>query len=164
MSVQRTQRSVLIGIGNPDCGDDGAGRKVARSLVGKLPGQVQIIELDGEVTALLHQLRGADAAVLIDACRSGSVAGTVHRFDVAAQPLPRGALALSSHGVGVAEAIELARVLGDLPPACVVYAIEAECVEPGSALSTPVAAAVAETAARVRGEFERLAAAESCDA
>ena len=93
------------------------------------------------------------AAFLVDACASGAPAGTVRRFDVAETPLPAAAFGLSSHGLGLAEAIELARALGLLPPSCVVYAIEGQSFAIGAPLSPPVATAVAAVAARLRVEI-----------
>jgi hydrogenase maturation protease len=79
---------------------------------------------------------------------------------VAAAPLPQGAFNLSTHGFGLAEAIELARALDQLPPRCVVYAVEAGSVVVGAPLSPPVAAAVPAVAARIREEIVDAAATE----
>ncbi|MCR9074157.1 MAG: hydrogenase maturation protease [Alphaproteobacteria bacterium] len=142
----------VIGIGNPDRGDDGAGRAVAQRLLGALPSHVDVIEHSGEATSLLDCLESASAAWLVDACSSAAPAGTVHRFDVAAAPLPQDAFTLSSHGFGLAEAIELARVLDRLPSRCVVYAVEGSAFETGRSISPPVAAAVREICDLIRRE------------
>ncbi len=146
---------LLIGVGNPDRGDDAAGRAVARRLRGRLPGDVEVAEDDGEATALIARFDGASAAFLVDACASGAPAGTVRRFDVGTTPLQRGALGVSSHGFGLAEAIELARALGELPPHCIVYAIEGASFAAGARLTPAVETAVADVAARLRGEIAR---------
>lgn len=146
-------RRIVIGIGNCDRGDDAAGRAVTRCLRGKLPGDVEIIDHDGETAGLIAHLDGVTAAFLVDACASGAPAGTVRRFDVAASPLPAATFGLSSHGIGLAEAIELARALGSLPPRCVVYAIEGLSFAIGAPLSPRVVAAVAEVAARLGVEI-----------
>ncbi len=146
-------RRIVIGIGNPDRGDDAAGRAVARLLRGLLPKDVDLVEHDGETTGLLARLDGVTAAFLVDACASGAPAGTVRRFDVAERLLPREAFGLSSHSLGLAEAVELARALGQLPLCCVVYAIEGESFAVGAPLSPPVVTAVAEVAARLRTEI-----------
>jgi hydrogenase maturation protease len=146
-------RRIVIGIGNPDRGDDAAGRIVAHRLRNTLPDGVDIVEEHGEATALMARLDGAAEAWLIDACSSGAAAGTVRRFDVAQTPLPHGAFGASTHGFGVAEAIELARILGQLPLRCVVYAIDGESFETGAPLSSPVAGAVADIVARLRAEI-----------
>jgi hydrogenase maturation protease len=144
---------MVIGIGNPDRGDDDAGRAVTQRLRGALPADVEIVVHDGETAGLVALLDGVAAAFLVDACASGVPAGTVRRYDVAEEPLPVASFGLSSHGLGLAEAIELARALGQLPPSCVVYAIEGESFAIGAPLSPKVAAAVAGVATRVSGEI-----------
>ncbi|MDX3966862.1 MAG: hydrogenase maturation protease [Bradyrhizobium sp.] len=153
-------RRIVLGIGNPDRGDDAAGRRVARLLRWRLPEDVEVAEHDGEATALLARFDGAAAAFLVDACTSGAPAGTVRRFDVSAVPLPEAAFGLSTHGFGLAEAVELARALGQLPPRCVVYAIEGACFAGGAPLSPAVAAAVADVARRLGAEIVGNAGAE----
>lgn len=144
-----SRRRMVLGIGNPDRGDDGAGLAVIRRLRGLLTDETELVEENGEVAALLARLEGTEAAFLIDACASGAPAGSVQRFDVAAAPLPQYAFAMSTHGLGLAEAIELARALRQLPPRCIVYAIEAASFEAGAPLTPAVADAVAEVAQRL---------------
>lgn len=151
MAIQ--QRTLLLGIGNPERGDDAVGRLVARLLRGSLPDHVEIIELDGEATALLAHLEDVPSAFLVDACRSGVPPGTVRRFDVGVGPLPQAAFGLSTHNFGLKEAIELARVLGKLPPYCIIYAIEGQSFEMGQPLSPAVADAAKAVVDRLRAEL-----------
>jgi hydrogenase maturation protease len=146
-------RQIVLGIGNAERGDDAAGRAVARLLQGRLPDDVEIAELEGEAMELLARFEGADAAFLVDACWSGAPAGSVRRLDVNVTPLQQGLFSLSTHGFGLAEAVELARALAQLPPYCVVYAIEGATFETGAPLSPAVAAAVADVAGRVQTEI-----------
>ncbi len=146
-------RCIVLGLGNPDRGDDAAGREVARRLRGTLPECVTVAEADGETSDLLARLDGADAAYLIDACVSGAPAGTVRRIDAAREPLPPGAFGLSTHGLGPADAIGLACALDRLPETCVVYAIEGAAFETGAPLSPAVADAVDTVAGRLRDEL-----------
>jgi hydrogenase maturation protease len=150
-------RPIVLGIGNVERGDDGAGRAVARLLRHMLSGGVEIVEQDGEATALLAKLDGAAAAYLIDACMSNAPAGTVHRIDANFGPLPQASSDLSTHGFGLAAAIELGRALGQLPPRTIVYAIEAESFVAGAPLCEPVATATAIVADRIRSEIEETA-------
>jgi hydrogenase maturation protease len=152
---------VVIGAGNPMRGDDAAGVALARRL--RRRDGVRVLEQSGEATALVEALRGARAAIVLDAA-AGTEPGRVTRFDVAAQPLPRSLLSRSTHGFGVADGIELARALGALPPACVVYALEGVQFDTGAALSAALEAALPEAAARVESEIEALLAAEAADA
>ncbi len=149
----------IIGVGNAERGDDGAGRAVARWLRGKLPASVEIVEHNGEVTTLMAELENVERAYLVDACASGAATGTVQRFDVATAPLPQLAFGMSTHGMGLAEAIELARALGQLPECCVVYAIEGGSFAPGVALSPAVTAAVVEVGRRLTDDLGHIDAA-----
>ena len=148
----RERRVIALCIGNPQRGDDGAGRAVAQALRASLDG-VDIIEEEGEATSVLARLEGADAAFIVDACVSGAAPGEIRRFDVSAGPLPLTAFGASTHGFGLSEALELARALGALPPGCVVYAIEGENFTFGAALSPNVAAAVEIVADRLRADI-----------
>ena len=146
-------RCIVLGIGNPDRGDDAVGRVVARHLRGFSPANTKIVEHDGEGTALLTQFDGAAVTFVVDASASGTPPGTIRRFDVSSAPLPDLAFGLSTHGFGLAMAIELARTLGQLPPRCIIYAIEGSSFETGAPLSPPVQAAVAEIARRLLAEI-----------
>jgi hydrogenase maturation protease len=154
-------RVVVVGIGNPDRGDDAFGRVVAARLRGRLPGHVRLIEQDGEATALLDRLGEADVAILVDAAVSGAAPGDVRRFDVASQPLPAAKFGMSTHGFGLAEAVELARILGKLPSRCIVYAVEAASFELGAPLSPELVEAVEDVAARVIAEAEERSPADA---
>jgi len=144
---------IVIGLGNPGRGDDGVGRAVAIRLHGAIQADVTVAEADGEATELLDLLDGVDRAFLIDACVSGAPAGTVRRFDITAGEMPPSASPCSSHGMGLAEALALAHALDQLPPCCIVYAVEGLCFEPGAGLSAPVVAAVSRVVACVAAEL-----------
>lgn len=142
---------LLIGIGNPDCGDDGAGAEVVRRVAATLPSGFRTLTLSGEATELIDAWTGADRVVVIDAARSGSAPGTVRRFDASSAPLPAGHERRSTHGLGLVEAIELARNLGLLPSRLTVYAVEAAETSIGSGISPAVADAVGRLADELAG-------------
>ncbi len=148
-------RCVVLGVGNCDRGDDAAGPIVARALRGRLPDGVAVIEGSGEATALIAHMDGAATVFLIDACVSGAPPGTVHRVDASAAPVPERLRGLTTHGFGVAAAVELARAVGQLPPRCIIYAIEGAAFEPGAAVSPAVAAAAAAAARALCAEISR---------
>ncbi len=150
--MARTRR-LVIGIGNPDRGDDGIGPIVARGLRAHVPEGVEVLEADGEASRLLELLAAAEAAWLVDAAVSGARPGTIRRLDPIAAPLPRSLFAVSSHGLGLVEAVELARALGSLPERLIVYAIEGAEFTPGAPLAPAVAAAAVEVEERLLGEI-----------
>lgn len=149
-------RVVVIGVGNSYRRDDAAGLLAARRAAQLLPAGVSVLEEEGEPTLLLGRWRAAESVVLIDAVTSGARPGTVHPIDAAAGPVPSKLFAVSTHAMSLAEAIELARALGALPPRIVVYGIEGENFEAGTALSPQVAAAVEEAARLVTAEARQL--------
>jgi hydrogenase maturation protease len=139
-------------VGNPWRCDDAAGLEVARLLEGTLPPDVELLEREGEPTALIDAWEGATTVWLVDAVSSGAAPGTLHRLDASSEELPTDLFRRSTHHVGVAEAVELARVLGRLPGRTIVFGIEGDSFEIGDELTPAVAAAIESTAAAVRAE------------
>lgn len=147
----------VVGVGRTLRGDDGAGPRVARALAGEGLAGVHVTECAGELDELLDLFEGAEAVVVVDAVCSGAAPGTLVRLDARAERVPAPAPA-SSHGFGLAEAIELSRTFGRLPAVLVVHGVEAADVTPGAPLSPAVAAALPALVAAVRAEAIQLAA------
>jgi hydrogenase maturation protease len=124
----------VIGIGNRFRHDDAAGLVVAERVGGTL--------LHGEPVALLDAWAGEDAVVVVDAVSSGAAPGTLYRLDARAEPLPPALFAASTHNLGLADAVELAKALGRLPERLVVIGIEGACFDAGEGLSIEVEVAV----------------------
>jgi hydrogenase maturation protease len=148
---------LVVGVGNPARGDDALGRIAARRLRARAPRNVEVREHDGEATALLERLAGADAVCLVDAAFSGAPPGTIKRFDATEAELPKAVFSVSTHGLGLTEAIALARALGQLPRRCVVYAIEGRSFESGAPLSAEADKAVDEVVERILRETRQPA-------
>lgn len=145
---------LVIGIGNPDRGDDGAGRVAVRALAGRLPPGVGVREHSGTAPELVDWFAAAGAVWIVDAARSGAAPGTLRRFDAAAGPLPASLLGVSSHGLGLGTAVELARALGCLPRVCVVWGVEGARFDVGAAVTPAVAAAARAAAGHILAEVE----------
>lgn len=128
----------IIGVGNCDRGDDAVGIRLARDLEDQYPDLAEYHCVDNDGTRLLDLLDGADMVIVIDAMNSNSEAGVVRCFDVSEKAAPTELFGASTHQVGVAEAIELARVLGTLPRICLVVGIEGEDYGFGAPLSPAV--------------------------
>lgn len=148
---------LVIGIGNPDRGDDAAGREAAQRLRQKNLTNVRVVETEGEATALLSLLEDAAAVYLIDACVSGAPPGAVRRIDIRKTGLPPARYGVSSHGFGLAEALSLGQTLATLPETCIIYAVEAESFYPGTPLSAAVSAAVDDVVVALCREISGLA-------
>lgn len=148
---------LVIAVGNSYRSDDGAGPELAaRVRALHLPG-VSVIEALGDV-GLIDTWTGYGDVIVLDAVQSGAAPGTVIRLDVTRAPLPRQWFRLSSHQVGVADAVELARALHKLPPSLVFVGIEGKRFDEGQRLSPEVSAALDEAAALVAAESRHAAA------
>jgi hydrogenase maturation protease len=148
-------RLIVVGVGNSLRGDDAAGLEVVRRLDGRVPDGVELAETELEPTRLLDAWEGADAAIVVDAVSSGAPAGTVHRFDVVAEPVPHSLVRGSTHHFSIAETIELARALGRLPATAVLYGVEGERFEAGETLSPAAERGVAQAVEAILEEVER---------
>ena len=143
----------VVGVGNALRGDDAVGLAVARLLDGTLPEGVRLVECEGEPVSLLSSWEDCDAAIVVDATESGAEPGSVRRLAAHEGPLPPELQRASTHLLGVAVAVELARALGRLPQRTIVYGIEGGSFDTGAPLSEAVRAAAAEVAASIRREL-----------
>ena len=80
--------------------------------------------------------------VVVDAVSSGSVTGTIHRFDALLQSLSGQIFNVSTHAFGLVEAVEMARALKQLPARFIILGIEGNQFEMGTKLSADVRKAV----------------------
>jgi hydrogenase maturation protease len=147
---------VVIGVGNDLRADDAAGLEIARRLREE-PG-IGVTAYQGEAINLLELWSGADAVVVVDTVRTGAATGTIHRFDATSDPLPLRLQGSSSHSIGVAEAIELARTLGTLPQRVIVYGVEGARFALARELSDEVKRAINPVADAVQEEARALLA------
>jgi hydrogenase maturation protease len=143
-------RARVIGLGQPAAGDDGVGLAVLDELrAGGVADDVELVHAP-DTTDLVGLLAGTATAVVVDAVL-GAHPGEV--LLLAADGLAeRDACPVSSHGFGVFQALELARIVNDppLPDVRIVGVTIAPPTHFCSALSAPVAAAVRPAAQRVR--------------
>jgi len=147
----------VLGIGLPDRGDDAAGLAAARRLRRRrLPGAV-VAESAGEVSAILDAFQGRDLVVLIDTSQGGRPPGTVRRLEADEEAWLAPPPGSSAHALGICEAIELARALGQLPARVVIYVIEGRRGLPGSGLSPEVDQAVRLVEERVIADLREAA-------
>ena len=151
--MSATTRVLVATCGNPDAGDDAFGPRVGRAVRQRMPAGVRVVDLGIRPAALLDHLPGPERLVLVDAVRADEAveAGRILEMDVACGPLPAVLHddALSSHGLGLADQIELARRLGVLPAEVwFVGAVIAEA-RPGIAAGAALDPAVGEACGRV---------------
>ena len=128
--------TLVIGVGNEFRNDDLAGLEVVRRLSGFATKELPLGGYE-----LMDAWDGATEVVLVDAMQSGAPPGTITVFDAIDAPLPSGTFT-STHAIGIAETIEMARSLGSLPPRLTVFGIEVASVTNGTTLTPQVESAL----------------------
>jgi hydrogenase maturation protease len=134
----------IVGCGNLGAGDDAAGLVAVDRARPLVPPDVQVVTAP---TALhvLDLLDGAGTVLLVDAMRTtggGREPGAVVRAESGPDGLPVALRSsLSSHGLGLAEAVGLAAALGPVPRV-VFLGVEVGDVRAGRGLSPAVDAAL----------------------
>lgn len=146
----------MIGVGNPYRGDDAAGLVAAERLRSRVRDGVSVLPCEQEPTRIIDAWGDAQAAVIVDAVRSGSEPGTLHRVDASREPVLAHVFRSSTHAFGVGETIELARALGRLPERIVVYGVEGATFAAGVGLTPQVETAVDGVVEAVLRDLERL--------
>lgn len=145
-------RTLVLGLGNELLADDAVGLLVARDVAGRVAagelgpdagGRCAVRETAAAGLALLDEMMGFDAAIIVDAIQTGREApGHVFEFDGADLPVLRPA---GPHFVGLGETMALGRQLGlPMPEWTAVVAVEvADALTVGGGLTPAVAGAVA---------------------
>lgn len=152
------ERTVVIGVGNAFRRDDGVGWAVLDRLRERaehrpLPPGTVLATCDGDPARLIGLWESAGLAVVVDAAHAHpGTPGRVHRLELD-DGLASRTSTTSSHGLGLGEAVELARVLGLMPGRLVVYAVEGADGAFGTGLSPAVAATVEPLVTAVEAEM-----------
>lgn len=139
---------LILCCGNSDRGDDAAGSLVAKSLSAL---HIEARTCSGEASELLNLWSGSDDVLLVDAVMTGAPPGTIHFWDATKTKLPF-ASTESTHGFGLADAVELARALRLLPARLRVYGIEGIDFELGKVACSAVQRGAAEVAHKIATE------------
>jgi hydrogenase maturation protease len=129
----------VIGLGNPHGGDDAAGILVARGVASR---GIKSMEHEGSPLDLIEMWQATDSVIVIDAVSSGCDPGTIHVWDASVADPSNDVFRSSTHALGLAETIRLARTLERLPKELTIYGIEATHFEAGAPPSPAVLKAV----------------------
>ena len=145
--------TAVVCVGNLARSDDGVGPLIAEEL-DRRDLAVPVHLSNGEPGELLDLWRHLDRVVVVDAVVTGrSEPGTIHVLQASAEPLPVVSHA-SSHGIGLAESIELARSLHQLPSDVRLVGVEAGSLEPGSEVTPEVREAIPNAVAQILVEIQ----------
>ncbi len=139
-------RPLIIGVGNRDRGDDGVGLLVVDAIAHAHHGEVETFAAEGDLSDLALRWHPDQRVVVVDAVGTVGTrqpeAGRVMEIDGLDHELAAAPSLLSSHGVGVVEAIELGRLLGRAPLSITIIGIEGATFDHFAPMSEDVLNAV----------------------
>lgn len=122
--VKKGNRSItIVGIGNEFRGDDGIALIILRSLKTAIPAEVKLVELTGDQSNLLELMQDTNNLIIIDAVSSKAPSGTIFHINASEESFPTNFFSVSTHGIDLAESIELARTMKQLPELVLFYGI-----------------------------------------
>jgi hydrogenase maturation protease len=155
-------RIAIIGCGNPNRCDDGAGIEVVRLLRDMLgvPGdRVRLLDAGTDGMSVMFAARGCGALIIVDACLAGAEAGAI--FEVPGAELaapPKDSFTL--HDFRWDHALHAGRRIfaADFPAEVSVFLIQAARVDLGIGLSPAVKDAAGRVAAIIAGRVGKLCA------
>ena len=140
----------VVGCGNPNRGEDGAGPAVVRALRARGLQGAKLLDAGTDGMAAMFAARGCTRLGLVDACRSGSEPGAL--FEVPGEMLEaRHPPSFNLHDFRWEHALFAGRKMygADFPRDVTVFLIEAQTLDYGTELSEPVAATVGKVAERI---------------
>lgn len=148
----RTPATLVLGLGNRLRGDDGIGPAVIEALRPESEG-LTLIESSGNDLLEWLSSEAFDRAIVVDAADLGQAPGAWARLTPA--HLSADSAQALTHGLDLAQSLELAEALGWQHPAISIYAVQPAAVGWTTELSRQAAAAVPAVAAAIRQELRR---------
>ncbi len=113
----------VVGVGNPWRGDDAIGWAVIDTLEGKIDAGAVLYKVQGSLFEIIDLLQMHEHLYLIDAWKADLPIGSWQRHDAKKCVFAKEGQPASSHGLGVAEAIAIAKNLDQMPASVVIYAV-----------------------------------------
>lgn len=144
------EKTLVVCLGNDCRGDDGFGPLVAQRLGKRVGANVEVIAHEGDALSLLDLWQDCGRVILVDAIAIDRAPGTVLHFDLSGAPIPLELGGASTHALGPGGAIEIARILGQLPRRLEIVAVAGSDFGAGTRISAAVAAQVDAVAREIR--------------
>jgi hydrogenase maturation protease len=157
MSASTASENVLIlGIGNPLMGDDGAGIRVVEMLARKeLPPRVKVEEAGLPGWGLPSWFEGQSKVILVDAVQMGEEPGQWKRLRSEEIHVVMEDGSLSLHQPDLACGLALSQALDLLPQDLTLYGIQPAQVSAGAALSPEVHASLPDIVENILNDLEK---------
>lgn len=132
---------LLLGVGNPLCGDDGIGIAALQRLQQRqLPQHIRLMDAGTRGFDLIYVMQEYQRVLIIDALQTAGKPGEIKQFTLDNAQLAPACQPLSLHGFNLNSLLQLAHALQEtLPPIDVIGMIVQACT-PGTGLSQVCAA------------------------
>jgi hydrogenase maturation protease len=141
--------SIVICIGNELVADDAVGFEVFNRL-GQINARLEYCSVGG--IDMLQLLNGEENMVVVDAVQFGATPGTIHVIPWDSLPV-NGSTAISAHGLGLRETVEIGRILypDKMPEHITLIGVEGCCYNlPRENMTRAVADAIETTVFKVK--------------
>ena len=125
-------RTIVIGLGSPH-GDDQVGWLLADEITQRAGAVVDVRAVTVPVN-LLSAIESFGRVILIDAVRGNATSEQLQRWEWPSPEIARARVG-GTHALGLAETLELAHSLGQLPEVVVVWGVSGERFAPGDELT-----------------------------
>jgi len=132
---------LVLGLGNMLLSDDGVGPALLQQLVeteNSWNGEVEFLDGGTQGLALLGQLSGRRALIIVDALKKGAAPGTVYRLTLPELREVSPGRASSGHESNAGELLAAAELLDELPDRLFVVGVEPDKITTGLGLSPAV--------------------------
>jgi hydrogenase maturation protease len=139
MEAVMQEELLILGVGNPLLGDDGAGIRAVELLQQQnLPPHVQVLEIGTPGWGLGAWLEGRSYVIMIDAVDMGLPPGHWRQISLEEVQLLMEESSFSLHQPDLASGLALAQELNILPEVIIMYGIQPADLTPGNSLSPAV--------------------------
>jgi len=131
------QKTLIVGIGNLLCRDEGIGVHVVEEMKKlQLPAHVELLDIGTSAMDLFSYLEGVGKLIIIDAMKAGGMPGTIYQC-TPEDLIPKGEEPISLHDIGVVETLTMAKKMG-MEIETVIFGVEPKILEWGMELSEEV--------------------------
>lgn len=148
----KTAPILVLGLGNLLLSDDGVGPVLVEQLANTAEnwnGRVEFLDGGTQGLALLGQISGRQALIIVDALKMGAPAGTIHRLTLNELREVTPGRGNSGHEGNAGELLAVAQLLDQLPERLFVVGVEPEKIATGIGLSARVQEALEDASSQV---------------
>lgn len=148
-------KPLIIGIGNPVRGDDAFGALVVSDLKSNHPHMAEYMFFNADMTNLIDKWVGRDV-ILIDLIVSEKLRGQISVANSMEELMLQKETILTSHGLGLAEIIQLSQLLDKKPRSFFFIGVSGNNFQINAPIGVPVRALIPEVIDKVKAYITQL--------